>query len=150
MVSCLLADHQTISDPRHRLYIYPLLPYRLLNGVLSTSGAALTWAWQALYDEGVPLEAVLEAVHAVPPGAEGLIFLPFLTGERCPYWNDALRGGFYGLTLTHRRAHMLRAVLEGVAYSLRHLLEISEELGVPIHEIALAKRRRLLSPAGPN
>ncbi len=138
MISCRLADHQTIADARHRLYIYPLLPYRLLNGVLSTSGAALTWAWQALYDEDVPLATVLEKVNAIPPGAEGLLFLPFLTGERCPYWNDALRGGFYGLTLTHRRPHMLRAVLEGVAYSLRHLLEISEELGVPIHEIALA------------
>lgn len=138
MISCRLADHQAINDSRQRLYIYPLLPYRLLNGVLSTSGAALTWAWQALYDEDVPLAAVLEAVHTTPPGADGLFFLPFLAGERCPYWNDALRGGFYGLTIAHRRPHLVRAVLEGVAYSLRHLLEISEELGVPIHEIALA------------
>lgn len=138
MISCLLANHQTINDSRQRLYIYPLLPYRLLNGVLSTSGASLTWAWQALYDENVSLATVLEAIQTVPPGADGLFFLPFLTGERCPYWNDTLRGGFYGLTITHRRPHMIRAVLEGVAYSLRHLLEISEELGVPIHEIALA------------
>jgi xylulokinase len=61
-----------------------------------------------------------------------------LAGERSPYWNDKLRGGFYGLTLGHRRPHLLRAVLEGVAFSLRHLIDIGEELGVPVDEIALA------------
>jgi xylulokinase len=138
MISCLLTPDQIINDPRQRLYIYPLLPYRLLNGVVSTSGAALTWAWQALYDEGAALSSVLDAAYATLPGAEGLLFLPFLTGERSPYWNDALRAGFYGLTLAHNRAHMLRAVLEGVAYSLCQLLEIAQELGVPIAQIALA------------
>jgi xylulokinase len=138
MVSSLLSADQIIDDPQQRLYIYPHLPYRLLNGVLSTSGASLTWARQVLYGESIAWETMLEASSAVSPGAEGLFFLPFLTGERSPYWNDALRGGFYGLTLAHHRAHMSRAVLEGVAYSLRHLLDIAEELGVPIHEIALA------------
>jgi xylulokinase len=138
MISCLLNDKQIIDDPRHRLYIYPFLPYRLLNGVLSTSGTALTWAWHALYDEETPLQTVLAQAQTVSPGADGLFFLPFLAGERSPYWNDALRGSFYGLTLAHNRAHMSRAVLEGVAYSLRHLLDICEELGVPIQEIALA------------
>jgi xylulokinase len=138
MVSCLLAEEQTVDDPAHRLYVYPLLPYRLLNGVLSTSGASLTWARQALFEEAIPWETVIEAAQTAPPGAEGLLFLPFLAGERSPYWNDALRGGFYGLTLGHNRAHLSRAVLEGVAYSLRHLLEIAEALGVPIEEIALA------------
>ncbi len=138
MVSSLLSANQTIDDPQQRLYVYPLLPYRLLNGVLSTSGASLTWARQALYGESVTWEAMLAEIKATAPGAEGLFFLPFLAGERCPYWNDALRGSFYGLTLSHGRAQMGRAVLEGVAYSLRHLLEIAEELGVAIEEIALA------------
>jgi sugar (pentulose or hexulose) kinase len=120
------------------MYIYPLLPYRLLNGVLSTSGAALTWAWHTFYGEETPLETVLEAANATPPGGEGLFFLPYLAGERSPYWSDTLRGGFYGLTLAHSRPHLVRAVLEGVAYSLRHLLDICEELSVPVHEIALA------------
>ena len=75
---------------------------------------------------------------ATEPGGHGLFFLPYLAGERSPYWNDQLRGGFYGLMLGHSRCHMLRAVLEGVAFSLRHLIDIAEELGVPIHEIALA------------
>jgi sugar (pentulose or hexulose) kinase len=138
MVSSLLAAGQIIDEPRQRLYIYPLLPYRLLNGVLSTSGASLTWARQALYGETASWESMLAEINATAPGAGGLFFLPFLAGERCPYWNDALRGGFYGLTLAHGRAQMGRAVLEGVAYSMRHLLEIAGELGVAIEEIALA------------
>ena len=80
MISCLLTDQHVISDPRHRLYIYPFLPYRLLNGVLSTSGAALTWAWHALYDKEMSLQTVLEQVQVASPGADGLFFLPFLTG----------------------------------------------------------------------
>lgn len=138
MISSLLNNNQHINDPQHRLYIYPFLPYRLLNGVLSTSGAALTWVWQALYGEATSLQSVLKAANNISPGAEGLFFLPFLAGERSPYWNDALRGSFYGLTLAHNRTHMSRAVLEGVAYSLRHLLDICEALGVPVKEIALA------------
>ena len=138
MVSCRLTESQHINDPAERLYLYPFLPYRLLNGVLSTSGAALTWAWQALYKKQPPLERVLAAALAVEPGAQGLFFLPYLAGERSPYWNDDLRGGFHGLTLSHTRRDMLRAVLEGVAFSLKHLLDIAEELGLAIHELALA------------
>lgn len=138
MISCPVAPEQVIEDPARRLYIYPFLPYRLLNGVLSTSGASLTWAAQALYGAETPLAEVVGAAMAVAHGAESLVYLPYLAGERCPYWNDRLRGGFYGLTLAHNRAHMVRAVLEGVAYSLRHLIDISHELGLPIREIALA------------
>lgn len=138
MVACRLRDSQTIAPDEQRLYVYPLLPYRLLNGVLSTSGAALTWAKQALYGQDTAWETVIRAAGNAPPGADGLVFLPFLSGERSPYWSDSLRGAFYGLTLAHNRVHMVRAVLEGVAYSLRHLLDIAEALGVPIEEVALA------------
>lgn len=138
MLSTLLTENQPVDVSCQRLYIYPLLPYRLLNGVLSTSGAALTWAWQSLFDPGTPLQVALDAAAETPPGAAGLFFLPFLAGERCPYWSDTLRGSFYGLTLSHHRGHMCRAVLEGVAYSLRHLLEIAEDLGASSHELAVA------------
>lgn len=138
MLSSPLAPEQTLDDPASRLYVFPFLPYRLLNGVLSTGGAALTWARRALYNEEEEIAALVDAALATPPGADGLFFLPFLTGARSPYWSDDLRGGFYGLTLSHGRAHMVRAALEGVAYSLRHALEIAAELGAPMDEIALA------------
>jgi xylulokinase len=80
---------------------------------------------------------VSEALR-VEPGAGGLCFVPYLAGERSPYWSDSIRGGFYGLQLAHTSPYLVRAVMEGVAYSLRHLLDIYTELDVPIKEIALA------------
>ncbi len=126
------------ADPQHRLYHYPFLPIPVLNGIQSTSGSALSWAWKTLYEPATSPEDAIAAALQTPPAAEGLIFLPFLAGERSPYWNDALRGGFYGLTLSHRRDHMLRSIMEGVAFSVRHLLDIAAEMQTPITELALA------------
>ena len=64
--------------------------------------------------------------------------MPFLSGERSPFWSDTLRGSFYGLTLNHDRRNLLRSVMEGVAFSLRYLLDIFQNTGVEINEIALA------------
>ena len=138
MISSPLPEGQYLRDPEHRIYTYPFLHQPLLNALLSTSGASLTWALKSLYDSGTPLEDVLTDAHSTPPGADGLLFLPYLMGERSPYWNDDLRGSFYGLTLHHNRSHMIRAVMEGVAFSLRHIIEIAAELGVSFDEIALA------------
>ncbi len=126
------------EDPQHRLHRYPFLPTPILNGIQSTSGAALTWAWQTLRQDDAPFEKSIQQALATPPGAEGLIFLPYLAGERSPYWDDALRAGFFGLTLSHQRSHMLRAVMEGVAFSVRHLIAIARDLGAKVDELALA------------
>jgi xylulokinase len=75
------------------------------------------------------------AAATVPVGAEGLLFLPYLTGERTPHLDPLARGAFVGLTARHTVAHMARAVMEGVVYSLRDGLEIMRGLGVPIVEI---------------
>jgi len=125
-------------DSPHSLHLYPFLHRPLLNGIQSTSGAALTWAWRALFSQQSSLEQTIVTALQTPPAAEGLIFLPYLAGERNPYWNDALRGAFFGLSLAHRRDHMLRAVMEGVAFSMRHLIDIAESLGANVTEIALA------------
>ncbi|MBC8160202.1 MAG: xylulokinase [Roseiflexaceae bacterium] len=71
----------------------------------------------------------------VPPGAEGLLFLPYLTGERTPHLDPLARGAFVGLTARHTLAHMSRAVMEGVVYALRDGLEIMRSLNVPISQI---------------
>ncbi len=72
------------------------------------------------------------------PGADGLCFIPYLAGERTPYWLDEIRAGFYGFRLSHDSRHLIRAVMEGIAYSLRHLLDIYVELDVPVQELVLA------------
>ncbi len=76
-----------------------------------------------------------EGAATAPPGCEGLIFLPYLTGERTPYPDPNARGVFFGLTLRHGKAHMTRAVLEGVSYGLRDSLELMRALGLEIRQV---------------
>ena len=71
----------------------------------------------------------------VKPGSEGLLFLPYLSGERTPHLDPKARGAFFGLTSRHGVAHMTRAVMEGVIFSLRDSLEIMRELEVPVDDV---------------
>jgi len=89
-----------------------------------TQGAAgsVKWLRDRFYPGASFAEVDAEAA-TVPSGAEGLVYLPYLEGERAPIMRPNARGAFYGLTSRHTRAHVARAVLEGVAYSLRHCLE---------------------------
>jgi xylulokinase len=73
----------------------------------------------------------------VPPGADGLFFHPYLLGERAPYWDPNLRGSFVGVTMSHGKPHFLRALMEGVAYSLRDCFRIVEQMDLPVNEVRL-------------
>jgi len=84
-----------------------------VTGCMLSAGGSLKWARDTIAP-GVPYESLIDEASRVPPGAEGLIFLPYLTGERCPYPDPDARGGWIGLTSRHTRAHLIRAVLEGV------------------------------------
>ena len=74
----------------------------------------------------------------VPPGAQGLVFLPYLSGERTPHADPLARGAFVGLTLAHGRGHLVRAIMEGVTFALRDSLEIFRELRVPVEQIRVS------------
>jgi xylulokinase len=78
-----------------------------------------------------------EAASQVEPGAQGLFFLPYLIGERSPHWNPHARGAFVGLTMAHGRAEMARAVLEGVAFNLRIILDAFRQQAAPIASLRL-------------
>ncbi len=82
-----------------------------------------------------PYEVLLKGASNVTAGSEGLVFLPYLTGERTPHPDPYARGSFIGLTLRHSKSHMVRAVLEGVAYSLRDCLELTKNLGLEIKQV---------------
>lgn len=73
----------------------------------------------------------------VPPGADGLVFLPCMQGAMAPEWNGAARGVFYGLTLAHTRAHMTRAILEGSAFALRDILEAMRGAGLDVRRLTI-------------
>ncbi|WP_428486910.1 FGGY-family carbohydrate kinase [Rhodopila sp.] len=123
---------QTV-DARHGLIAFPhvfngLRDVYVFGGAI-TAGASVSWfrdqfcniEIMAGRDAGRPADALLDdAAGAVPPGADGILFLPYLMGERSPIWDDRASGAFVGLSLYHTRAHLYRAVLEGVAFALRH------------------------------
>jgi len=99
------------------------------NELCKTDAAAAKRKKQEIYDL-----LTAEAAEA-PPGSHGLFFLPYLSGERTPHADPDARGCFIGLTHAHTRGHLVRAVLEGVTYSLRESLEIFEGLDVPVRQI---------------
>ncbi len=100
----------------------PYLPdKKLFYGVTSSGGGSLAWLEKVL---GVNSRSLLEQAAAAPPGAAGLIFLPYLEGERSPIWDAKAAGTFIGLRTSHDSAHLARAVLEGVAFSLRQIMEL--------------------------
>ncbi|MCS6919015.1 MAG: xylulokinase [Fimbriimonadales bacterium] len=105
-------------------------------GVMLMAGGALQWYRETFAPEA-EFEALAQEASATPAGAEGLLFAPYLSGERTPYPDPQARGAFVGLTLAHRRAHCTRAVLEGVAFGLRDSLEILKAIGVPLNELRL-------------
>ena len=80
-------------------------------------------------------ELLTAEAAAMSPGSNGLFFLPYLSGERTPHADPDARGSFIGLTLSHERGHMVRAIMEGVTYSMRDSLAIFEGLDVPIKQI---------------
>jgi xylulokinase len=118
----------------------------LLENPGFVSGGNLRW-WR---DQFAPIERGAEAeglgdaydllskeAERVPPGAEGLVFLPCMQGAMAPEWNGAARGVFFGLTLAHSRAHMTRAILEGSAFALRDIVEAMVNAGLDVRRLTI-------------
>lgn len=118
-----------------------------LMGVVLSAGGSLQWFRNQLGGEeraeaarrGVdPYDVLLESAAAVPVGAEGLIFLPYLTGERHPYSDPTARGAWVGLTARHTKAHLARAVVDGIGFALLDCLQVMRGLGCTASQIRLA------------
>lgn len=105
-------------------------------GVMLMAGGALQW-YRETFAPDTDYDALLQEAERAPASAEGVLFAPYLSGERTPYPDPQARGAFVGLTLAHQRAHCTRAVLEGVAFGLRDSLEILKTMGVPLSELRL-------------
>jgi xylulokinase len=125
------AASQPIIEPDGRLHAFcHALPgtWHLMGVMLSAAGS-LRWYRDTLAP-GVAYEDLLAPAADIPAGSEGLLFLPYLTGERTPHPDPLARGAFAGLTVRHSQAHMTRAVLEGVAFGLRDSFELMREAGL--------------------
>ena len=116
-----------------------------MMGVVLSAGGAFAWYRDQLAREVAGLrdaDALLDAeASSVPPGAGGVTFLPYLQGERTPHRDAAARGAFVGLSMAHTRAHLTRAVLEGVTFALRDSLTI-------LHDLGMSPSRLLLTGGG--
>lgn len=100
-----------------------------LMGVMLSAAGSLRWYRDTL-TVGLSFDALLEPAKNVAAGSDGLLFLPYLSGERTPHGDPLARGAFVGLTLRHEQAHLTRAVLEGVAFGLRDSLTLMRQAGL--------------------
>jgi len=142
-VRCVVTRPQ--GDPTGRLFCYALTDDRwVVGGPINNGGLVLHWAEHRLFP-GLGAEAeqqgrsvyelVDELVAGVPAGAAGLVCLPALVGERAPWWDPELRGVLIGLSRGHGREHVLRALMEGVGYSLATVVDAMEQDGRHIREV---------------
>lgn len=131
-----------IPDPKKRVFYFAHVIKGLWFVVAATqaSGWSVRWLRQVFY-QGVEEEEAYKLIDSeaeeAPVGCEGLIYHPYLMGERSPYWDPYLRGDFIGITARHSRSHFSRAVLEGVAFSFKDNFEVVKELGVTLQSVKL-------------
>ncbi len=118
-----------------------------LMGVTLSAGGSLRWFRDAFCGEEMqlarkkrmePYEVMVKSASRCPAGSDGLLFLPYLTGERTPYPDPLARGAFLGLTVRHTRAHMIRSIMEGVAFSLRDCMELIRKTGIVSSEVRVS------------
>ncbi len=128
------------TDPRLHVFLHAVPQMAYVEGAILSAGLSLRWLRDLTGLAGAPdaYARLSEEAAAVPPGAEGLIFLPYLSGERTPHMDPAARGAFIGLSHVHSRGHLARAVMEGVAFALRQALEISLALGGAVELVIAA------------
>ena len=120
--------NQPKTDEKGRIFCYILdKDQYVIGGPVNNGGVVLRWLRDEILASEVetakrlgvdPYDVLTQIASRVKPGAEGLIFHPYLAGERAPLWNADARGSFFGLTLSHKKEHMIRAALEGVLYNL--------------------------------
>jgi xylulokinase len=140
------ATDRPALDPRGRLHTFcHAIPGRWhVMGVTQAAGLSLRWfrdtfgvAKNLAAADRDPYEFLSEEAATVPAGAEGLLWAPYLMGERTPHLDPNARGALAGITPSHHRGHIIRAILEGVAFSLKDSFSIFEEMKVPVKQIRL-------------
>lgn len=115
-------------DSRGRTFCYGAGDgYFIAGGAVNNGGKVVEWGLQQFGSESEIMNrdftSFIAHIDEVPPGASGLLFQPYLLGERAPFWTNDIRGGFVGLTINHSKAHFVRAILEGIAFNLAEVYE---------------------------
>ena len=135
------ATDRPALDPKGRIHTFcHAVPGRWhVMGVTQAAGLSLRWFADQFTElrDGDRYETLSREAASVPPGADGVYWLPYLMGERTPHCDPDARGALLGLTAAHTRSHVVRAIQEGVAFSLKDTFTIFEEMRVPVEKIRL-------------
>lgn len=142
----LVQTDEPRTDPEGKVHTFNhAIPHRWYNmGVSLSAGLSLKWFRDTLGHLEKQMETLsgidaydllTKQAASIPPGSEGLLFLPYLTGERTPHADANARGVFFGISARHTKGHLIRAVLEGVVFALRDSLEIIKGMGTAVEEI---------------
>jgi xylulokinase len=137
------ATDQPFLDPHGRLHTFcHAIPDRWhVMGVTQAAGLSFRWfrdTFGALAGStGDPYDSLTQEAASIPAGADGVLWAPYLMGERTPHLDSEVRGALIGLAASHGRGHVIRAILEGVAFSLKDSLTIFAQIGVPVNDIRL-------------
>jgi xylulokinase len=124
--------------PRLHTFAHAVPQMWYLMGVTQAAGLSLRWARDTIGGgPATDYDALVAEAATITPGAGGVLFLPYLQGERTPHLDPRARGAWLGLTAAHGRGHLLRAVLEGVAYSIKDGFELLTEQGLPLDQLRL-------------
>jgi len=133
------AVRMTVSAPeydvRQRIFCYILTDrHYVCGGATNNGGNVLQWYSKSVLKQEGDIDSLEREAGTVPPGCEGLVFLPYLRGERAPVWDADARGVFFGVRSVHEQRHFIRAILEGVCYSLYQIgASLEETLGAIEH-----------------
>lgn len=132
-----------VTDKQQRLFCYYIdKEMYILGGAVNNGGVVLQWLVEDILQQNFKDEKILKRIFKeatkIKPGAGGLIFLPYLNGERSPMWDENVRGAFIGLTSSHKQTHIIKAVLEGICFGLLDSVYAVEDTGNSIEKIYLS------------
>ncbi len=137
----LVVGKKGLIDEKQRLHTlnHAIDTVGLYMAATLTAGISLQWLKDKATDQSnKTFDKFLQGTEEIKAGSEGLFFLPFLAGERTPFFNSEMKGAFIGLSLIHTRLHLTKAVMEGVSYSIKTCLEVFKNVGLPIKQIILS------------
>jgi gluconokinase len=138
-----ITSNKYLIDKQQRLFCYYISDGTYITGgAVNNGGVALQWLVEKIFEQDFKdekkLSALLRDTSNINAGAEGLIFLPYLFGERAPMWDENAKGCFIGLTSLHAKTHLTKALLEGICFSILDVMKALEETSGPIKNIYLS------------
>ena len=131
----LMPNDRGLTEPALIAMPHAVPGLHLLLGAMVSSGASLRWFRDQLGQPDDPFDLLTGQAADVKVGSEGVIFLPYMMGERSPLWHTNARGVFFGLSLATSKAALIRAILEGAAFALRHNMEVALRAGAEVREV---------------